>query len=88
VTINDAMVAKYADESWRARAYALRYFMSFGGSATAVPLIALLHERTGGFTATFIALAVLGAIVFCAAMLCPYRPEEVAPVRPQAQPAE
>ena len=88
VTINDAMVAKYADESWRARAYALRYFMSFSGSATAVPLIALLHERTGGFTATFIALAVLGAIVFCAALLCPYRPEEVAPVRPQAQPAE
>ena len=34
-----------ADE-WRARAYAVRYVVSFGASAAAVPLIAWIHQTT------------------------------------------
>jgi len=86
VTINDAMVARYTDQAWRARAYAFRYVVSFGAGACAVPLVALLHERFGGFNVTFLVLACFGSLVFVGALLFPHRPEEleVLPVRAQA----
>jgi MFS family permease len=89
VTINDAIVAKYTDDRWRARAYSVRYFVSFGASALAVPLVALLHGTgpDGGFGAVFQALAILGALVFVGACFMPHRPDEVAP-KPVTQPAE
>lgn len=80
IPINDAMVAKYTDDRWRARAYALRYVISFGASATAVPLVALLHGRTGGFEAVFFVLAIVSAAIFVAALFFPQpRPVEAAP---------
>jgi MFS family permease len=86
VTINDAMVARYTNEAWRGRAYALRYVMSFAASACGVPLVAVLHERAGGFDTTFLVLSAFGALVFVGALLFPHRPEEleVLPVRTQA----
>src|SRR5579863_4973596 len=77
VTINDAMVARYTNHEWRARAYAFRYIVSFGASACGVPLVAILHERTGGFELTFLVLSALGACVFLGALLFPHRPEEL-----------
>jgi MFS family permease len=80
IPINDAMVARYTDDRWRARAYALRYVISFGASATAVPLVALLHGRTGGFEAVFLVLAFVAAAIFAAALFFPRpRPIEAAP---------
>ena len=71
IPINDAMVARYIDDRWRARAYALRYVISFGASATAVPLVALLYARTGGFESLFVVLSGLGLLVFAAALCFP-----------------
>ncbi len=71
IPINDAMVAAYADERWRARAYALRYVVSFLGSAAAVPLVAYTHSTTAGFTSMFLVLAGLSAIMFLAALTFP-----------------
>ncbi|HTS94636.1 MAG TPA: MFS transporter [Stellaceae bacterium] len=86
VTINDAMVARYTDQAWRARAYAFRYVVSFSAGACAVPLVAFLHERTGGFSLLFLVLACFGSLVFVGALLFPHRPEEleVLPIRAQA----
>ena len=86
VTINDTMVAKYTDEGWRARAYAVRYLVSFAASAAAVPLVAVLHERSGGFDLVFQVLAVGGALIFLSALLFPNRPGEV-DARPATAPA-
>jgi MFS family permease len=88
VTINDAMVARYTNHEWRARAYAFRYIVSFGASALGVPLVAILHERTGGFELTFLVLAALGSCVFLGALLFPHRPEELEVVPVHAQAAE
>ncbi len=77
VTINDAMVAKYTSDSWRARAYSLRYLLSFGASAMAVPLIALIYEAGGGFPTLFGVLAALGFSIFLGAVVFPNRPEDV-----------
>jgi len=77
VTINDTMVARYTTDAWRARVYAVRYVVSFSASAWAVPLVAYLHQRTGGFDLTFKVLAAFGLLVFLGAALFPHRPEEV-----------
>src|SRR5262249_12465339 len=49
IPINDAMIARYTTEAWRARAYAVRYVVSFGGSALAVPLVAWMYRTSGDF---------------------------------------
>ena len=88
ITLNETMVAKYTSDAWRARAYAVRYFLSFGTSACAVPLIAFLHQRDAGFTLVFQILAVFGFIVFVGALFFPHRPDEIEPAAPRMAPAE
>ncbi|MFO1361705.1 MAG: MFS transporter [Burkholderiales bacterium] len=71
IPINDAMVAKYTAEEWRARAYALRYVVSFGASAIAVPAIAWVHRTHGDFQPLFALLAAVAALIFLAALAFP-----------------
>jgi MFS family permease len=78
IPINDAMVARYTAEEWRARAYALRYVVSFGASAAAVPLVAFMHESRGGFQSLYPVLAVLAACTFASALFFPTRSREAA----------
>jgi MFS family permease len=80
ITFNDAMVARYTDAGWRARVYAVRYLLSFGVAATAIPLVAVMHVH-GGFTALFEVLAVGGALVALGAVFFPYRRDEIEPLR-------
>ena len=87
VTINDAMVARYSADAWRARAYAVRYFLSFGVAAGVVPMLSILHDRTGDFSRSFTILSVFGAIVLIGALIFPNRPDEIAPVQAAPQPA-
>ena len=69
MTINDAMVAKYTSDQWRARAYAARYFLGFTAAGASVALVAWLHDR-GGFQLMLRAfgslclLVILGAFIF------------------------
>lgn len=69
VTINDAMVAKYTSDDYRARAFAARYFLGFTAAGASVALVAWLHER-GGFALMLQAfgglcvLVILGAFIF------------------------
>ncbi|MBV8120504.1 MAG: MFS transporter [Alphaproteobacteria bacterium] len=80
ITFNDAMVARYAQAEWRARVYAVRYLLSFGVAATAIPLVAVMHAH-GGFRTLFEALAVGGAAVALGALGFPYRRDEIEPLR-------
>jgi MFS family permease len=73
VTINDSMIAAYTDEHWRARAYSVRYVMSFLGSALAVPLVAYLHGATGDFKQLFYVLSALALIGLLAVVTLPAR---------------
>src|SRR5204862_8341318 len=88
VTVSDGMVAGCTGQAWRARAYAFRYVGSCSAGACAIPLVALLHERAGGFTVTFLVLAGFGSLVFAGALLFPHRPEELEALPARAQPAE
>jgi MFS family permease len=83
ITFNDGMVARYTDAGWRARVYALRYLLSFGVAASAIPLVAVMHAH-GGFRALFEVLAIFGALVTLGAVFFPYRRDELAAAAPIA----
>ncbi len=48
VTVNDMVIARYTADAWRARVYAVRYFITYLISGAAISMIAFLHSR-GGF---------------------------------------
>ena len=63
VVVNDAMVARYVPDRWRAQAYGIRYALGFTASGFAAPMIAYLHAG-GGFTPVLLATSTFGLIVF------------------------
>ncbi|HKW36841.1 MAG TPA: MFS transporter [Burkholderiales bacterium] len=71
IPINDAMIARYTAEEWRARAYAVRYVVSFGASALAVPLVAWIYRQSGDFRALYYTLGALAFVTFSAALMFP-----------------
>ena len=72
IPINDVLVGRMTKSEWRARAFAARYIVTFAVAATALNLIAWLHERWG-FEALFIVLAVAAAAILCGAFMLPRR---------------
>jgi MFS family permease len=87
ITFNDGMVARYAHPAWRARMFAIRYLLSFGVSASAIPLVAFMHEH-GGFKLLFEILAAFGALVLLGAVFFPYRRDELRVMSHAPQAAE
>jgi MFS family permease len=71
IPINDAMIARYTAEEWRARAYAVRYVLSFSASALAVPLVAWIYKSSGDFRLLYYVLGTLAFVTFTAALLFP-----------------
>lgn len=65
------LVGRYAAGHWRSRIYGVQYVLSLGVSALVVPMIAVLHERTGGFEVLFLLLAAAAALIFVVAWLLP-----------------
>lgn len=78
VTVNDAMVAHFVAPQWQARVFALRYCLSFGASAAAIPMIAYLEPRQG-LLGLYLVLAGFAALTFAAALVFP-RPARSAAV--------
>lgn len=77
VTVNDAMVANFVAPHWQSRVFALRYCLSFGASATAIPLIAFVEPRQG-LVGLYLILAGFAALTFAAALIFPRTPAEAA----------
>ena len=75
VTVNDAMVANFVAPQWQSRVFALRYCLSFGASATAIPLIAYV-EPLQGLVGLYLILAAIAALTFVAALVFPRTPSE------------
>ena len=58
VTVNDFVIARYTADAWRARVYAVRYFITYVISGAAITMIAFLHNR-GGFDLVLSVTAVI-----------------------------
>jgi len=76
IPINDAMIARYTAEEWRARAYAVRYVVSFSASALAVPLVAWVYKSSGDFRLLYYVLGTLAFVTFTAALVFPAEQEK------------
>ncbi len=73
IPLNDAIVGKYVADEFRARVLSVRYVVSLGVAAVAVPLIAVLHRTQGGFSNVFLVLAALAAGMLAASLFFPTR---------------
>jgi MFS family permease len=87
IPLNDAIVGRYCADEYRARVLAVRYVVSLGVAAVAVPMIALLHRTEGGFGNVFLTLAVLAAGMLAATLFFPGREALAASRLRAAQPA-
>ena len=64
ITVNDLILARYSADAWRARIYAVRYFVTFMISGVAVSMIAVLHARGGfGLVLGATAIVALGFLI-------------------------
>jgi MFS family permease len=64
ITVNDLIIARYTADAWRARIYAVRYFLTFMISGVAVSMIALFYGRGGfGLVLGATALVAMGFLV-------------------------
>jgi MFS family permease len=70
IPINDVLVGRMSKSSWRSRAYAFRYIITFTVSSTAIPLIAWIHS-TWGFHVLFLVISGLAACIFLAVLSYP-----------------
>ena len=81
IPIMDTLVARYTRNEWRSRIYAVKYVLALGVAASAVPLVAFLHDYSAGFHLVFLVLAIAAAIITTAALMLP------GGLRPAVQPA-
>ena len=70
IPINDVLVGRIARSEWRSRAYALRYFVTFSVSATAIPTIAWIHG-VHGFEMLFSVLSLAAFAIFLGTLFLP-----------------
>ncbi|MFY9314254.1 MAG: MFS transporter [Burkholderiales bacterium] len=75
IPLNDAIVGRYVADEYRARVLGVRYVVSLGVAAVAVPMIAALHKTAGGFSNVFLVLAAMASGVFIASWFFPSRAE-------------
>jgi MFS family permease len=75
IPLNDAVVGRYVADEYRARVLSVRYVVSLGVAAVAVPLIAVLHRTSGGFRNVFLVLAALAAAMLICSLFFPSRRE-------------
>lgn len=77
IPINDVLLGRVVRSEWRSRAYALRYLVTFSVMASAVPLIAWIHQGWG-FDRLFVVLAVAAASIFSVVLFLPTAKKPIA----------
>ena len=78
------LLVKYTPGKWRATAFGAKFVLALGVSALAVPLVAVIYDRTGSFYWFFVTLATLATVIALAAILLPGRRPSPLRVEPGA----
>lgn len=73
IPLNDAIIGRYTADEYRARVFAIRYVVTLGVASLAVPMIAYLHKKEGGFEGVFAVLSMLAVFTLVAAFFFPTR---------------
>ncbi len=69
--ISEGVVARYTPVDWRATIYGAKFVIALGVASLAVPMVALIHERTGDFALLFTILGTMALVVAAAALFLP-----------------
>lgn len=56
VIVNDLILARSVADSWRSRAYALRFALGFAAASAVAPIIAILHRPETGYAPVFLVM--------------------------------
>lgn len=84
--IGEVMVARYADDAIRARLNAVRFCVTSGIGAAAIPMMAHLYGLRQDFSLAFVALAVFSAVMLGFALWYPTTRALDAAVKPASDP--
>lgn len=85
IPIQDALLARYTNNAWRARMYGLKFVLALGTAAAVVPIVSWLHGKGDSFMVIYSILAGAALIVALAATLMPrQRPDSRIPAVAQA----
>ncbi len=69
--VSDMVVARFAPPEWRATIYGAKFVVVLGVAALAVPMVAYIHDATGGFAWLFLIVSGFALTVALAALLLP-----------------
>ena len=71
IPVTDWLLGRYVAGPWQSRVYAVSDLGGLGVSVVAVPAVAFLHERTGGFALLFLLFGAAAAVACMAALWLP-----------------
>ncbi len=71
VPTENVLLANYTPDKWRATAFGAKFVLALGVGALGVPLVARIHDATGGFQWYFVALAATAGVIMAAALWLP-----------------
>ena len=69
--VSDMVVARFAPAEWRATIYGAKFVLVLGVASLGVPMVAYIHDATGGFAWLFLIVAGFALTVAMAALLLP-----------------
>lgn len=79
------LIARYCPSDWYARAYGVKFVLSLGVAALAVPMVGVIYDSTGDFFWLFIAIAGFAAVIVACGIFLPPADERRAPVAEAAE---
>jgi FSR family fosmidomycin resistance protein-like MFS transporter len=86
VPVENVLLTRFSPSRWRGTAFGAKFVLALGVGALAVPMVAIIHELSGGFFWLFIVFASLSIAVTVAGLLLPRErmpvPAAVAPSAP------
>lgn len=71
IPAENGLLAHFTPGKWRGTAYGAKFVLALGVAATAIPLIAYIHDAGGGFGAIYLMLGGLAAVVGLSALFLP-----------------
>ena len=81
----NTLIARYCPSDWHARVYGVKFVLSLGVAALAVPMVGAIFDATGEFFWLFAAIAGFAVLIVACGVFLP----SIHPVsNPAAEPAE
>lgn len=72
VPVENVLLTRFSPSRWRGTAFGAKFVLALGVGALAVPMVALIHELSGGFFWLFVVFGGLALVVAVAGSLLPH----------------